>query len=52
MVELRHHAIAPNERDHAFVRLPRALWPLYRAVRPARLAHQAVARLLHRLAPR
>jgi len=32
--------VTPNERDEAFLRLPRPLWPFYVAVRPIRLLRE------------
>lgn len=37
--------VNPNERDWAFVRLPRPLYPLYYVIRPVRLAVSAAGRL-------
>jgi hypothetical protein len=38
MITLTYFALSPNGDDYAFVRLPRKLAPLYRLVRPVRLA--------------
>ena len=38
MVALMQDVFVPNEPEYALVRLPKPLFPLYRIVRPARLA--------------
>jgi hypothetical protein len=38
MVALMQDVFVPNEPEYALLRLPRSLFPLYRIVRPARLA--------------